>query len=440
MPAPEPNTDPASLTPQTPASSDPDALTQVRAEPTATPGPDGLPAVAGYELGREIARGGMGVVYTARDLVLDREVAVKVMLPRMSAAEFVRESQIAAKLPHPGIPPVHALGTLPDGRPFLAMKLIRGETLDTLLRARPDPATDRGRFVAAFEQMCQAVGYAHARGVIHRDLKPANVMVGAFGEVQVMDWGLAKVVGAADADATASGAPTSVAEDVAATVAGTVKGTPAYMAPEQARGEPVDARADVFALGGILAAVLTGKAPFGGTTVMDTVRKAAAADLGEVFTRLDGCGADAELVAVAKHCLAARAEDRLANGEVVAAAVSGYRAGVDARLQQAERDRAVSVAEVREQRKRRRVQLILAGVVAAVLAGAGIATALVLEKQAADKLAAEKQQSEERFAAEQTRQADLRAADALARRSSGRRGLVPWCRRWSRRVRPRCRG
>ena len=97
---------------------------------------------------------------------------------------------------HPAIPPVHDLGTLPDGRPFLAMKLIKGQTLDELLKARPDPSADRGRFVAVFEQVCQAVAYAHAHDVIHRDLKPANVMVGAFGEVQVMDWGLAKVLGA----------------------------------------------------------------------------------------------------------------------------------------------------------------------------------------------------------------------------------------------------
>ena len=204
-----------------------------------------MPGLNGYELSREIARGGMGVVYAARDLSLDREVAVKVMLPRMDAAEFVRESRVTARLPHPGIPPVYALGTLPepDGRPFLAMKLIKGETLDKLLKSRTDPSVDRGQFVAAFEQMCQAVGYAHAQGIVHPDLKPANVMVGAFGEVQVMDWGLAKVVGTADADATVADEGGAYSEDMAATVAGTVKGTPAYMAPEQARGESVDARA-----------------------------------------------------------------------------------------------------------------------------------------------------------------------------------------------------
>src|SRR5262249_38149978 len=153
-----------------------------------------VPSPAGrYALGAEIARGGMGVIYRVADTVLRREVAVKVLQERFApdsntARRFADEARITGQLQHPGIPPVHALGTLPDGRPFLAMKLIKGDTLDDLLKQRPDPSADRGRFVAAFEQVCQAVAYAHAHGVIHRDLKPANVMVGSFGEVQVMDW------------------------------------------------------------------------------------------------------------------------------------------------------------------------------------------------------------------------------------------------------------
>jgi formylglycine-generating enzyme required for sulfatase activity len=421
MPAQEPNTDPTLL--PTPVTSDADGHTQRQVgAPTHLSRPDESPSVDGYELGREIARGGMGVVYAARDLSLDREVAVKVMLPRMSAAEFERESKVTARLPHPGVPPVYALGTLPapDGRPFLAMKLIKGETLTKILADRPDPSADRGKLVVAFEQMCQAVGYAHAQGIVHRDLKPDNVMVGAFGEVQVMDWGLAKAFGAADADATAPDAGVQTfSADAAATVAGQVKGTPAYMAPEQARGEPVDPRADVFALGGILAAILTGKPPFTGTSVLDTIIRAASGDLADILARLDECGADEELVEVAKRCLSARAEERPATGEEVASVVAAYRTGVDARLQQAERDRAVSVAEVREQRKRRRVLLILAGVVMAVLAGAGIASALVIEQRAekqqeADRLANEKQRAEDKLVAETKRQNDLRAADAAA--------------------------
>src|SRR5262249_46314691 len=141
--------------------------------------------------------GGIGVVYRARDVTLDRDVAVKLLQDKHSCdspigRRFADEARITAQLQHPGIPPVAELGTLPNGRPFLAMTLIDGSGPDQLLAPRSNPSEGRGRFVAAFEQVCQAVGYAHAHNVIHRDLKPSNVMVGAFGEVQVMDWGLAK--------------------------------------------------------------------------------------------------------------------------------------------------------------------------------------------------------------------------------------------------------
>src|SRR5262245_13208752 len=154
-----------------------------------------------YLLNSEIARGGMGVVYRATDTVLGREIAVKVLLEKHAptsgtAARFAGEACITGQLQHPSIPPIHDVGTLPDGRPFLAMKLISGQTLDEQLKTRHDAATERGRFLAVFEQICQALAYAHANHVIHRDLKPANVMVGNFAEVQVMDWGLAKVLGA----------------------------------------------------------------------------------------------------------------------------------------------------------------------------------------------------------------------------------------------------
>jgi hypothetical protein len=203
----------------TPSSADPGVTGSV-ADPAATTGGPGEgtfaeapPASAQrYALGAEIARGGMGAVYRATDTAFDREVAVKVLLDKYAptsgtARRFADEARITGQLQHPNIPAVHDLGTLPDGRPFLAMKLIKGQTLDDLLKARTDPSADRGRFVAAFEQLCQAVAYAHAHHVLHRDLKPGNVMVGAFGEVQVMDWGLAKVLGTREAETTA---PTEV--------------------------------------------------------------------------------------------------------------------------------------------------------------------------------------------------------------------------------------
>ena len=211
-----------------------------------------LPSIPGYEIAGELARGGMGRVLAGRELTLDREVAIKVLLPGANAGRFLTESKITAKLPHPSIPPVYALGQLSEGSPYLAMKLVRGRTLAEELKARPTVLYDLPRFVQVYEQICQAVGFAHSQGVIHRDLKPANVMVGAFGEVQVMDWGLAREVRSARGTRSAEFGVRNVAGASESTLAGTVMGTPAYMSPEQARGEPVDARADVFALGGIL--------------------------------------------------------------------------------------------------------------------------------------------------------------------------------------------
>src|SRR5262245_26662797 len=151
--------------------------------------------VPGYELLAEIGRGGMGVVWRARHLGFDREVALKFLnekhdLHTLSAQRFLEEARITGQLQHPGIPAAYDVGRLADGRPYLAMKLIRGRTFAELLAERRAGTN----YLAIFEAVCQAVGYAHAHRVIHRDLKPSNVMVGAFGEVQVMDWGLAKVL------------------------------------------------------------------------------------------------------------------------------------------------------------------------------------------------------------------------------------------------------
>ena len=152
-----------------------------------------------YQLHGEIARGGMGVVLKGRDVDLGRDVAVKILLERHRDSpemvrRFVEEAQIGGQLQHPGIVPVYEMGRLPDGRLYIAMKLIRGRTLAELLADQTDPVAYRAHHLATFEQVCRAVAYAHACGVVHRDLKPSNVMVGGFGEVFVMDWGLAKVL------------------------------------------------------------------------------------------------------------------------------------------------------------------------------------------------------------------------------------------------------
>jgi hypothetical protein len=357
-----------------------DSLDAPAADPAAVP-----PSTERYRLGEEVGRGGMGAVYRAADDAFGREVAVKVLRPEYApdsgvARRFAEEARITGQMQHPGIPPAHDLGTLPDGRPFLAMKLIRGETLERLLHARPEPSAELGRFVAAFEQVCQAVAYAHAHGVIHRDLKPSNVMVGAFGEVQVMDWGLAKVLAAGQAS-TADPEQTTAATQIQSlrdgdgslTQAGSVLGTPAYMPPEQAAGAvgKVDARSDVFGLGAILAVILTGRPPFAAGSA-ETVRvQSAQGRLDECFSRLDGSGADPELVALCKRCLCPEAAGRPGDAGEVARAVAQLRQQADERARRAELERVRAEAEAREQRRRRRMQVGLVAAAAAVLLGGG---------------------------------------------------------------------
>ncbi|MHB1560919.1 MAG: serine/threonine-protein kinase, partial [Isosphaeraceae bacterium] len=270
-----------------------------------------------YQLQGEIARGGMGAVIKGRDVDLGRDLAIKVLLDSHRhnpdiVRRFIEEAQIGGQLQHPGIVPVYELGTCADRRPYFAMKLVKGRTLASLLKDRPDPHDGLPRLLAIFEHVCQTMAYAHARGVIHRDLKPSNVMVGSFGEVQVMDWGLAKVLARGGVADEARCTPESALREdtVIMTVrtgstgsgsesqAGSVLGTPPYMAPEQARGEVdrLDERIDVFGLGAILCEILTGRPPFTGSTREEIRIRAARGDLAEALGRLDGCGADAELV------------------------------------------------------------------------------------------------------------------------------------------------
>jgi serine/threonine-protein kinase len=340
----------------------------------------------------EIARGGMGAVLKARDPDLGRDVAVKVLLEAHREKpdlirRFVEEAQIGGQLQHPGIVPVYELGTFGDSRPYFTMKLVKGQTLAALLGSRQDLADGVAKFLGIFEQVAQTVAYAHARGVIHRDLKPSNVMVGSFGEVQVMDWGLAKVLsrGGATDDAPAGmvGDQETVistsrnAPDSDLSQAGSVLGTPSYMAPEQARGEieRVDERADVFALGSILCEVLTGRPAFVGRSSGEIQRKAAVGDVADALARLDACGADAELIALARDCLAPEADDRPENASAVDGRVNGYLAGVQDRLRSAERQAAVSEATAVKERKRRKLQLGLAASLVGlmVLLGGGYA-------------------------------------------------------------------
>jgi serine/threonine protein kinase len=167
--------------------------------PAVKPVSEGTLMAEPYKVVGEVGRGGIGVVLQARDLTLGREVAVKILQPRHAAnpaavARFTREAKIAAQLQHPGIVPVYAAGQDELDRPYIAMKLLKGSSLDELLTQRKELSERRPYFIRIFEQVCQTMAYSHSRGVIHRDLKPGNVMVGAFGEVQIIDWGFARVL------------------------------------------------------------------------------------------------------------------------------------------------------------------------------------------------------------------------------------------------------
>jgi hypothetical protein len=186
-----------------------------------------------YELISVLGRGGMGIVYLARDTVLDREVALKIV---DRPSEAANEARILARLEHPGIVPVHDFGELPDGRLYYAMKRVRGDRLDRWMASGRDLAARLGVFL----RVCEAVAFAHAHGVVHRDLKPENVMVGEFGEVLVLDWGIAQLRNA----------------ECGLRIGDAIAGTAAYMAPEQARGDAgLDHRVDVYALGVMLEAI-----------------------------------------------------------------------------------------------------------------------------------------------------------------------------------------
>jgi tetratricopeptide (TPR) repeat protein len=352
----------------------------------------------------EIGYGGMGVVYRARDTALNRDVAVKLLSERYpadsrAAQRFVFEARITGQLQHPGIPAVHQVGTLADGRPFLAMKLIKGSTLEALLKQMTDQSADRGRLLTIFEAVCQAVGYAHAHRVIHRDLKPANVMVGTFGEVQVMDWGLAKVLGeetpAAEdslaAEPTQAWTQVSPTPEVGSqTQAGSLVGTPAFIPPEQAVGQidRVNERSDVFGLGALLAVILTGKPPYIGETSELVRVQAVRGKLEDCHARLDASGAEPELVALCKKCLAFEPADRPADAGAVAAAVAGLRAAADERARRAELERmralgeqATAAARSAERRKRRLLAIAAAAVLAVAAVG-GLAAVLAVQRRA----------------------------------------------------------
>jgi serine/threonine-protein kinase len=275
----------------------------------------------GYELIEQLGSGGMGEVYRSCDPALERDLAVKVMKAAHRAnaeveRRFLREARVTGSLQHPGIVPVHNLGRLPDGRLHYTMRLVHGRTFADILKAEAGQPEHWPALLTIFEKVCQAIAYAHSKRVIHRDLKPANFMVCRFGEVQVMDWGLAKLLAPDDDPATPEQPDdtggTRIHTESADTPldlsrSGREMGTPAYMPPEQALGEwdMVDEHADVFALGSILCEMLTGQPPYRGTDGAEVFRRAKRGDVAEALERLGHCGADAATAATAATAWAA---------------------------------------------------------------------------------------------------------------------------------------
>ena len=304
-----------------------------------------------------IASGGMGVVKSCRDPHLDREVAIKLLLPqhRHNAElreRFQREARVMAHIEHPSVVPVHELGLREsDGTPYFTMKKVHGETLEDILKGladgKPGYAKEytRARLLAIFRSVCQALAYAHNRGIIHRDLKPANILVGGFGEVLVMDWGLAKVLdeppfGAADATMPAAAAgeqghadapglpPTSA--NPTTTLDGTISGTPCYMAPEQARGDTrhLGPHSDQYSLGALLFELLTGERAVSGATVTEILAHVAAGPVVESpCQRAPLRFIPPELDAICRKAMAPRPEDRYEDVMALVDDLDNYEAG-----------------------------------------------------------------------------------------------------------------
>ena len=304
-------------------------------------------AVVRYVVVGRAGSGGMGTVHVAKDLDLLRKVALKEMAPDAAAnpdarARFIREVQVTAQLDHPHVIPVYGLEVTPGDRPAYAMKLVEGKTFgdlvaDTLAQAQADGPADEMHILPArlehFLKVCDAISYAHERGVIHRDLKPANVMMGSHNEVYVMDWGLCRVLAAPDATPGAT-APhpeqpdTSGSAGDSATRYGSVVGTPRYMSPEQARGliEQLGPKSDQYALGLILQELVTLRPAITGTDLTDVLAKAAAATR-EPLVSATGQSIPPELVAIVDRATAADPAQRYDSVDAFAADVRRFLRG-----------------------------------------------------------------------------------------------------------------
>lgn len=275
-----------------------------------------------YILGKEIARGGMGAILLTKDVNLRRNIVTKVLLnkkSKLATLRFIEEAQITGQLEHPNIPPVHDLGINKDNNVFFTMKQIKGETLLDIIKKIKKEGQDSNEkysyksLVSIIIKVCNALEYAHSKNVIHRDIKPENIMVGEYGEVLLMDWGLAKIIGASEEIEDLEGEKVSSvrSEDESSnTIAGTTAGTPAYMSPEQASGklDKLDQRSDIYSLGATLFNVLSLDKPYKGSSVYELLNNVADGNMQELKGNFPP-----ELKAITLKAMAFNQEDRYQN-------------------------------------------------------------------------------------------------------------------------------
>jgi tetratricopeptide (TPR) repeat protein/predicted Ser/Thr protein kinase len=363
----------------------------------------------------EIGRGGMGLVYRVHDRRLSRKAALKVIHPDRqgprSVARFLRESEITARLDHPAIPPVYEAGTDTSGRHYMLMKLVEGSPLHERIRAfhaaggrLREPGGALRKLLEALIKVGEAVAYAHAQGIVHRDLKPANVMVGRFGEVLVMDWGLARDLSAPDAPSTQL--PSGSHAEGRLTQDGSIMGTIGYMAPEMAAGKPADPRSDVFALGAMLTEILTGSPPLAPGPAVE--RLGALHDGQLVFPRDARADVPRELDAIARSALTLTPEARTPDAETFVADLRAYLGGGEVSAH------AYGLGERLVRGARRRPGLLIS--TAALAAVAAIGGLALMQVARAD---AQRQRTEaERLAADRERErAESEAELARAQRA-----------------------
>jgi WD40 repeat protein/tRNA A-37 threonylcarbamoyl transferase component Bud32 len=350
-----------------------------------------------YEVLAEHGRGGLGRVSRARDKELGRDVALKELIKRGNSTEirFVREALITARLEHPGVVPVHEAGCWSDGTPFYAMKLVSGRPLKELLEERTTVEARLGLLPHVIA-VADAIAYAHGRRIIHRDLKPGNVIVGEFGETVVIDWGLAKDLSETDEPALDHG-PGRPATSNELTITGSVLGTPAYMAPEQARGEPVDERVDVFAIGAMLWELC--------------MRTRVPPDPQDRDRQLRRDGIDPDLATIVGKALADDPRDRYPNAAALATDLKAFQAG--ARI--AARNYSLLAMLAHWARRQRRLALSVAAVVAVALVGTiWFVRNIAVERDRADASAIEAH-AHQRRAEQATDEITLQHAELLLR-------------------------